>query len=42
MTIRCLVLGCKWSAGMRLLIGGELLLLQHCERCPAYRYRSDQ
>lgn len=39
MTIKCFLFGCKWNAGVRLLFGRECLLLQHCERCPAHRYR---
>lgn len=41
MKLKCLLFGCKWNAGVRLFFGNEHLLLQHCERCPAHRYRSE-
>lgn len=39
MRLTCLLFGCRWGNGLPLvLLGGEKIRWQRCERCGAHRY----
>lgn len=39
MRLVCLLVGCRWDAGLPLiLLGGERIKWHLCERCGAHRY----
>ncbi|WP_420800932.1 PSPA7_2676 family Cys-rich small protein [Pseudomonas cavernicola] len=41
MTIRCMLLGCRWGMGISYMNHGERLRVQTCERCGSFRTVSE-
>jgi hypothetical protein len=37
MRLICLLTGCRWDAGVVIVLGGEQLRLQVCMRCSAHK-----
>lgn len=37
MRLTCLLMGCRWDAGVLMLLGAEQVRLQVCLRCGSHR-----